>query len=125
MIDIKIITEPDIVYDTGLDILLICPRDAHKKELSKVLETAKMPLNVYLYNNDDVSDWLFTIFRQSKFTIMDLDNISGKLKDIVPYFLAFNKTHWLTNGSNQLYNKINKNQIYNFDFLVSEIQGAE
>ena len=60
MSDIKIITPPDRVYDTGYDILVICPSDFTKSGLSKILEISEIAVNVYWYSEAEVSDWLLT-----------------------------------------------------------------
>ena len=119
---IKIITSPDRVYDTSSDILLINPSPERLEQFQEVfLTTTNISCNVHLYEHRKYEpnnfDWLLGVFRSSKLTIIDLDNVSEHLKEYIAYFIAQPTTFWLTNIDKPQYNHISKNKIYSFDFL--------
>lgn len=72
--------------------------------------------DIRTYNPNQL-DWLLSVFRSSKLTILDLDNISPHLQDFIVYFLAQPTTFWLTTIDKPQYNHISKNKIYSFEFL--------
>ena len=119
---IKIITAPDRVFDNCSDCLLInlSPERLQQFQTEFLAET-DINCNVHLYNEvkyDPANiDWLLGVFRSSKLTIIDLDNVSNHLQEMIGYFLASPTTFWLTNVDKPLYNHISKNKIYSFEFL--------
>jgi len=119
---IKIITSPDRIFDASSDILLINPNQERLIQFQQeFLSTTNISCNVYLYEhrtyNPTNFDWLLSVFRSSKLTIIDLDNISPHLQEYIAYFLSHSTTFWLTNVDKPVYNHISKNKIYSFDFL--------
>lgn len=119
---IKIITSPDRVYDASADILLINPSQARLAQFQEqFLATTDISCNVYLYEKKTYSpndfEWLLGVFRSSKLTILDIDNIAPHLQEYIAYFLAQPTTFWLTNIDKPVYNHISKNKIYSFEFL--------
>ena len=119
---IKIITSPDILYNDSVQILLISPSKNLQKEMQdKYLASTKDDVNVY-YFNDKVYDkeninWLLSVFKMSDIVIIDIDNSPAYLRDLLSYMIGKNKTYWLTNAHDIVYNHISKNKVYTLDFM--------
>ena len=119
---IKLITYPDRIHDNSSDILLINMSVERLSEFqTKFLADTSVSCNVYIYDSStyepNTFEWLLSIFRTSKLTIVDLDNINSHLTEFIAYFLSKPTTFWLTNHNKPMYNHISKNKIYDFDFL--------
>jgi hypothetical protein len=119
---IKIITSPDRIYDNSSDILLINPSQERLAQFQEeFLATTYISCNVYLYDQRtyDPNDfeWLLSVFRSSKLTILDLDNVAPHLQEYIAYLIAQPTTFWLTTNAKPVYNHISKNKIYSFEFL--------
>ena len=119
---IKIITSPDILYNDSVQILLISPSKNLQKEMQdKYLASTKDDVNVY-YFNDKVYDkeninWLLSVFKMSDIVIIDIDNSPAYLRDLLSYMIGKNKTYWLTNAHDIVYNHISENKVYTLDFM--------
>jgi len=119
---IKIITSPDILYNDSVQILLISPSKNLQKEMQdKYLASTKDDVNVY-YFNDEVYDkeninWLLSVFKMSDIVIIDIDNSPAYLRDLLSYMIGKNKTYWLTNAHDIVYNHISENKVYTLDFM--------
>jgi hypothetical protein len=119
---IKIITSPDRIFDSSPDVVLISlSPDRLAQFQEEFLAKTDISCNVYLYDQrtyDPASlDWLLSIFRSSKLTILDLDFLAPHLTDFIAYFIANPTTFWLTNVNKPVYTHISKNRIYSFEFL--------
>ena len=119
---IKIITYPDKIFDSSVDILLINLSSDRLSSFQKdFLNLTNISCNVYVYDakvyEPTQLDWLLSIFRTSKLTILDLNHLSPYLQDFIIYFLANPTTFWLTDTNKPQYNHISKNKIYSFEFL--------
>jgi len=124
MNDINLITYPDKLFSDNLTLLIINPSNDLKNDLQKdFLASAECNINLYMfeYLDPDQSqiDWLLSVFHKSNITIIDVDRVGSKLKDLSSYFIAKPKTYWLTNADNLVYNHISNKRIYNLDFLSS------
>jgi len=78
-------------------------------------------VNVYYYdksnyNNDDVN-WLLTIFKLCDTVIIDVDNVAPYAKDLLSYMIAKDKTYWLTNTQNSVYNNLSNNRVFTLEFM--------
>ena len=60
---------------------------------------------------------MLDIFAVADIVILDIDNLTPTILDMVSYFLAKTKTYWLTKGENIVYNTINRNRIYSLNDL--------
>lgn len=119
---IKIITAPDILFNDSIQILLVSPSKSLQKELQdKFLAKVDDDVNVYYYNDDDYNKenikWLLSVFKISDLTIIDLDNCSSHTRDLASYMIGKNKTYWLTNANETVYNSISENRVYTLDFM--------
>ena len=124
MTDVVLVTPPDRLYTNEYSILLIHPSSVVKEQLQNMLLGADKTVHVYLYELHDENhevEWLIDIFQQADTVIVDVDNCSYEVRDIVGYFISRDKTYWLTNSTDSFYNKISKKQIFTLDFLSSKI----
>ena len=126
MSDITLVTPPDKYYSQEYSFLLVYPSTVVKSQFQDLIESSANQYIVYLYEKpDDEHDveWLLDCFYKADCVIIDIDNCEPMVRDLVAYFIAKNKTYWLTNSGDNLYNVISKNRIFNLDFLINKIGG--
>lgn len=124
MSDLTVITPPDKIHNNEYSILLINPSNFLKESLQNAIVDVKKHLNIYLYQqqtNTDDPEWLLEIFALCDIVIMDVDNSSPSIRNLTSYFISKNKTYWLTNSGDNVYNLISKNRIYDLDFIKTKI----
>lgn len=124
MTDVVLVTPPDRLYTNEYSILLVHPNLQVKEQLQNILLNADKTVHVYLYELHDENhepEWLIDVFQQADIVVVDIDNCSYEIRDIVGYLISRDKTYWLTNSTDSFYNKISKNQIFTLDFLSSKI----
>ena len=122
---INIVTPPDLLFNDSFQLLLLYPSKQIQDELqNKFLATVNMDVNVYVYDKPIQTEeeivWMLNVFKQCDTAIIDVDNTSPWARDLLSYMIAKNKTYWLTNSQDSVYNKLSNNKVYNLDFL-SEI----
>lgn len=126
MSDIVLVTPPDKVHYTDTSFLLVYPSSIIKTEFQELLEQTNIPATVFLYElpeDNQEPEWLLDIFHQVDYVILDIDNCPGIIRSLTSYFIGKNKTYWLTNSGNNVYNIISKNRVYSLDFLSNIIGG--
>jgi hypothetical protein len=119
---INIVTSPDVLFNDSLQLLLVYPSKPLQDELQdKFLAQSDDDVNVYVYDkpvhDKDEVTWLLSVFKQCDVAIIDIDNTSPWCRDLASYMIAKNKTYWLTNSQDSVYNSLSSNKIYNLDFL--------
>ena len=122
---INIVTPPDLLFNDSFQLLLLYPSKQIQDELqNKFLATVNIDVNVYVYDKPIQTEeeivWMLNVFKQCDTAIIDVDNTSPWARDLLSYMIAKNKTYWLTNSQDSVYNKLSNNKVYNLDFL-SEI----
>lgn len=122
---INIVTPPDLLFNDSFQLLLLYPSKQIQDELqNKFLATVNMDVNVYVYDKPvqikEEIVWMLNVFKQCNTAIIDVDNTSPWARDLLSYMIAKNKTYWLTNSQDSVYNNLSNNKVYNLDFL-SEI----
>ena len=119
---INIVTPPDLLFNDSFQLLLVYPSKQVQDELqNKFLATTNMDINVYVYDkpvqtNEEIK-WLLNVFKQCDTAIIDVDNTSPWARDLLSYMIAKNKTYWLTNSQDSVYNNLSNNKVYDLDFL--------
>jgi hypothetical protein len=102
-------------------LLLYPSKDLLNELQDKFLTHFEDDSNIYLYDKEVYSkeelDWVLKVFKSVDIVIADVDNTQPFFKDILSYIIAKNKTYWLTNSQESVYNHISKNKVYNLDFL--------
>lgn len=111
-----------MLFNDSLQLLLVYPSKQLQNELQdKFLANTDTDVNVYVYDKSvydkDEVKWLLSVFKQCDVAIVDVDNISSWVRDLLGYMIGKNKTYWLTNGQDSVYNSLSNNRVYNLDFL--------
>lgn len=119
MNDITVITAPDILYNNTFSILLICPNNQIKQIIHDIMLNSEVAVNIYLYEDYEETDieWLLNVAKIVDITILDLDNVNHDTRIFASYLLGSNKTFYLTSDNTVPYNLINKNRIYDLQWL--------
>ena len=120
---INLVTYPDQLFNDSYEILLLYPTKNLQNELqNKFLTHFEDDSNIYLYDKNQYAkeeiDWVLKVFKSVDLVIIDVDNVAPFFRDILSYFIAKNKTYWLTNSQDSVYNNLSNNRIYNLDFLL-------
>lgn len=126
MNEIKLITPPDRLYTQEISFLLIYPSKKIKEEFTSMVSNIDENIHVYLYEIDSTheAEWLIDTFNQVNYVILDIDNCNSDIRSLASYFIAKDKTYWLTNSQDSLYNVISKNRIFSLDFLHQKLGGT-
>lgn len=119
---INIVTPPDMLFNDSLQLLLLYPSKQIQDELQdKFLTSVDADVNVYVYDKptqvEEEVNWMLSVFKQCDIVIIDVDNASTWCRDLSSYMIAKNKTYWLTNSQDSVYNSLSNNKVYNLDFL--------
>lgn len=112
---IKIITEPDIIFDQAVSILVITPSNDLKSNLQNFLLNSTESFNVYLFteSNKDIK-WLLTIAKSVDYVLVDIDNISENVYHFLSYILSIPTTYYKCNNMQVPWDLLNQNRFYDF-----------
>ena len=115
---VNLITAPDKLLNRNPSYLLVAPSERIKQEFNDIVKTMSGDINLYFWEEEDNSDipWVVEVANIVDTIILDADNVTEN-EWLVGYFLGFNKTYYLTNRENRVYNNICMNRIYNLSFL--------
>lgn len=118
---INLITAPDQIFNDNFKMLLLFPTEQLLTEIQNRILSKVNNLDVYIfdkpnYNKDDVN-WLLNVFAFSNCVLIDVDNSAVYCKDLYSFFIAKNKTYWLTNSLNCVYNHISNNKLQDLEIL--------
>ncbi|MBJ34113.1 MAG: hypothetical protein CMC89_05235 [Flavobacteriaceae bacterium] len=118
---INLITAPDKLLNNNSSVLLVNPSDTVKEQFNHHAKQFKAPINLYLYENiEEQLGWLFEIISAVDYIVLDIDNT--KIEQwIIGYILQFDKTFYLTNKPDRLYNVINVNRIFELKQFLERI----
>jgi len=119
---INIVTPPDMLFNDSLQLLVVYPSKQLQDELqTNFLSSADLDINLYVYDkpvqDKKELEWMLSVFKQCDVAIIDVDNMSPWARDLASYMIAKNKTYWLTNSQDSVYNGLSSNRVYNLDFL--------
>ena len=119
---INVITPPDKLSNLNMGYLLVKPSLYVKQQFQTILSQNIDEINVFIYDdNEHDIDWLLSVANQCDVTIIDVDNCDPTTKLFITYLLAQPNTHYITNDELTPYGLINKNRIYNLDWIVQQI----
>lgn len=106
--------------------LLVKPSLYVKQQFQLILSQNIEEINVFIYDDDEQDiDWLLSVANQCDVTIIDIDNCDMITQKFVTYLLAQPNTHYITNDEFTPYGLINKNRIYDLDWIVKQIHDNE
>jgi hypothetical protein len=111
-----------MLFNDSFQLLLIYPSKQLQDELqNNFLSNTDIDVNIYVYDkpvyDKNEIEWLLSVFKQCDTAIVDVDNTSFWARDLLSYMIAKNKTYWLTNSQDSVYNSLSNNKVYNLDFL--------
>ena len=111
-----------MLFNDSLQLLLVYPSKQIQDELqNNFLSNIDIDVNIYIYDkpvhDKKEMEWLLNVFKQCDTAIVDVDNTSSWARDLLSYMIAKNKTYWLTNSQDSVYNSLSSNRVYNLDFL--------
>jgi hypothetical protein len=96
-----------------------------KEEIEKFLQNIE-EINVFIYDDDEQDiDWLLSVANQCDVTIIDIDNCDSITEKFITYLLAQPNTHYITSDDITPYGLINKNRIYDLEWIVKQIHDNE
>lgn len=122
---INLITPPDKLFNLNPGYLLIKPSTKVKMQFQQILSQVDHDINVYVYDNDEADiEWMLSVSQQADVIIIDIDNCDLVTKQFVSFLLAQPNTHYLTNDELTPWHLINRNRIYNLDW-ITEVLGKE
>ena len=111
-----------MLFNDSLQLLVVYPSKQLQDELqNNFLSSADLDINLYVYDkpvqDKKELEWMLSVFKQCDVAIIDVDNMSPWARDLASYMIAKNKTYWLTNSQDSVYNSLSNNKVYNLDFL--------
>jgi hypothetical protein len=123
---ITLITPPDKLFNMNLSYLLVKPSNFVKEQFQTILSQSIEDLNVFIYDNDD-SDigWMLSIAQQVEVVIVDIDNCDPITQKFATFMLAAPNVHYLTKDETTPYNLINRNRIYDLNWIVESIKNQQ
>lgn len=122
---INLITPPDKLFNLNPGYLLIKPSTKVKMQFQQILSQVDNDINVYIYDTDETNiEWMLSVSQQADFIIIDIDNCDTITKYFVSFLLAQPNTYYLTNDELTPWQLINRNRIYNLDW-ITDVLGKE
>ena len=111
-----------MLFNDSLQLLLVYPSKQLQDELqNNFLSNTNIDINIYVYDkpvyDKNEIEWLLSVFKQCDTAIVDVDNTSSWARDLLSYMIGKNKTYWLTNSQDSVYNSLSSNKVYNLEFL--------
>jgi hypothetical protein len=123
---INLITPPDKLFNLNMGYLLVKPSLYVKQQFQLILSQNIEEINVFIYDDDEQDiDWLLSVANQCDVTIIDIDNCDMITEKFITYLLAQPNTHYITNDDITPYGLINKNRIYDLEWIVKQIHDNE
>lgn len=120
---INLITPPDKLFNLSPSIFLIKPSKQLKIQFQNVLKNIDEDLNVYIFDVEDHNiEWLLSVSQQADFIIIDIDNCDPTTKLFLSFILAQPNVHYFTNDEITPFNLINRNRIFNLDWIINQLQ---
>jgi hypothetical protein len=116
---INLITSPDKLFNDTVSLLLVNPSDVLKEDFNSNALNLEIPLNLYLYEDSDLG-WLLDVAQSVDYILLDLDNVKEN-HWIIGYLLSKDKTFYLTNATNSVYNTVNVNKIYEINQFLEGV----
>jgi len=118
---INLITAPDKLLNNNASVLLVNPSDTLKEQFNHHAKQFKAPINLYLYENtQEQLGWLFDTLSIVDYIVLDIDSTIIE-QWVIGYILHFDKTFYLTNKADRLYNIINVNRIFELKQFLERI----
>jgi hypothetical protein len=110
----------------NISYLLVKPSNFIKEQFQIILSKSIDDLNVFIYDNDDIdTGWLLSIAQQVDCVIIDIDNCDSITQKFVTFMLAQPNVHYITQDDLTPYKLINRNRIYDLEWIVEQLKSQE
>lgn len=118
---IKIITEPDRIFDQSQTLLVICPDELLKSRVHDYAINCNDHLSIYLYSGSENNiPWLLSVAKSVDNLIIDMDNSSVAVSHFFAYILSLPNTYYRCTDMQAPWDLLNKNRFYDFPKLKEE-----
>ncbi len=123
---ITVLTPPDKIFNSTLSYLLIKPSLQIKQQFHTILSKCCDDLTVFIFDQEETDiDWLLCVAHQADIVIIDIDNCDPITKQFITFLLALPHVHYVTNDELTPYGLINKNRIYDLDWIISQLDEVD
>ena len=120
---INLITPPDKLFNLSPSIFLIKPSKQLKIQFQNILSDIDEDLNVYIFDDTEYNiEWLLSVSQHVDFIIVDVDHCDPTTKLFLTFIMAQPNVHYITNDEITPYNLINRNRIYNLDWIINQLK---
>ena len=123
---INLITPPDMMFNLADSFLLIKPSLAVKQQFQSMLSQLDSDINVFIFDeNDHDIEWMLSVAQQVDTVVIDLDNCDPLTKQFATVIMVQTNVYYFTNDTYTPYNLINRNRIYDFNWVRPEDDDEE
>jgi len=123
---INLITPPDVLINLADSFLLIKPSLTVKQQFQSILSQLDSDVNVFLFDeNDHDIEWMLSVAQQVDTIVVDLDNCDPLTKQFATVIMIQPNTYYFTNDMVTPYKLINRNRIYDFNWVRPETEDEE
>lgn len=120
---INLITPPDSLFNINPGYLLVKPSTKLKVQFQSILSAIDDDVNVYIYDTDEVDiAWLLNAANSVDSIIIDVDNCDPATRDFISILMQYSHTFYMTTDDVTPWGLINRNRIYNLDWIVDTIK---
>lgn len=123
---INLITPPDMVFNLADSFLLIKPSLAIKQQFQMILSQIENDTNVFIFDENDFDiQWMLSVAQQVDYVVIDLDNCEPLTKQFATVVMIQPNAYYFTSDVSTPYNLINRNRIYDFNWIKPETEEDE
>ena len=123
---INVITPPDKLFNLSQSFLLVKPSHYVKQQFQTLLSQSIDDVNVFIFDDGETDiEWLLSVAMQADVVIIDVDNCDPMTKHFITFILAQPNAHYLTNDELTPYKLINRNRIYDLEWIKNLTEDEE
>lgn len=123
---INLITPPDSLFNHNASYLLIKPSTKLKMQFQTLLSSTVEDVNVYIYDIDEADiAWMLNAASHADVIIVDIDNCDPITKNFISLLLSQQNVYYMTNDEITPWNLINRNRIFNLDWIIETLNEAD
>lgn len=115
-----------MMFNLADSFLLIKPSLAVKQQFQSMLSQLDSDINVFIFDeNDHDIEWMLSVAQQVDTVVIDLDNCDQLTKQFATVIMVQTNVYYFTNDTYTPYNLINRNRIYDFNWVRPEDDDEE